>query len=203
MLLFGYSKFAFDVSPKAIVRFNYLKLLSESVGQTEQALTFNALELYAKRHSSAESIPFKVGTWLYEKLSDYGRSFGRPLLCYSTLLLITWFIALNSAMFNVVTPGVYLSLDAEGVKSTECKEFEPCDFRLTAYRAATEYTLYRAVGVLDFADDGKKTTAVNQRLFGKPFEPALMRFWGVFKAIAGTALLFLVALGLRNRYRLK
>jgi hypothetical protein len=30
-----------------------------------------------------------------------------------------------------------------------------------------------------------------------------MRLWGIFKAIASTALLFLAALGLRNKYRIK
>jgi Pentapeptide repeats (9 copies) len=65
-LLFSNTNFSVDVSQQAIVRFNYLKLLSESTGQTEQALNFNALELQAKRHSPTEKVAFKCGTWLYE-----------------------------------------------------------------------------------------------------------------------------------------
>ena len=65
------------------------------------------------------------------------------------------------------------------------------------------HTLYRAAGVLDFTDNDKQTEAINRRLFAAPIEPWWMRAYGVLKAIASTALLFLAALGLRNRYRLK
>jgi hypothetical protein len=201
VLLFSSENFEPDVSDRAIVRFNYLKLLSESAGQAEQALKFNALELHAKRHSPTEKLAFKCGTWLYEKLSDYGRSFARPLIWYLGLLATTWLLAIihvfhyqddSSVMFEKLN------------RSTPTIETEKTDkFVLSGYRAASEYTVYRAVGVLDFADDGKKTTAVNQRLFEQPFEPPWMRAWGIFKAVFSTALLFLVALGLRNRYRLK
>jgi hypothetical protein len=124
------------------------------------------------------------------------------LFFYGLLLISTWFFALNSATFNSAAT-LYLSPEVTPVKGNECKEFDTCQFQMSGYRAATEYTLFRAAGVLDFADDGKRTTAVNQRLFAQPFEPAMMRVWGIFKAIFSTALLFLVALGLRNRYRLK
>jgi hypothetical protein len=74
---------------------------------------------------------------------------------------------------------------------------------LDAYRAALEYTIYRAVGVLDFSDNGKATDAIARRLFGQPFEPWFMRAWGIFKAVMSLVLLFLFALGLRNKYRIK
>jgi uncharacterized protein involved in copper resistance len=61
----------------------------------------------------------------------------------------------------------------------------------------------RAAGILDFSDNGKGTEAVANRLFGQPIEPWWMRIWGVLKAVASTALLFLAALGLRNKYRIK
>jgi hypothetical protein len=201
VLLFSGTKFAKDVSQKAIVRFNYLKLLSESAGQAEQALNFNALELYAKRHSSTEKLAFKYGTWFYEKLSDYGRSFARPLALYLGLLAFTWLLAIVHVFhYQDGSSVIFEKLH----RSTPILESEKTDkFALSGYRAASEYMVYRAVGVLDFADDGKKTTAVNQRLFEQPFEPAMMRVWGILKAIFSTALLFLVALGLRNRYRLK
>ena len=56
---------------------------------------------------------------------------------------------------------------------------------------------------MDFTDTGKQNNAVNCRLFEEPIEPPLMRVWGIFKGIASIALLFLAALGLRNKYRIK
>ena len=75
--------------------------------------------------------------------------------------------------------------------------------QLTQGRAAIEYALFRAGGVMDFTDTGKQNNAVNCKLFGIPIEPDGMRAWGVFKSIASLALLFLAALGLRNKYRIK
>jgi hypothetical protein len=95
------------------------------------------------------------------------------------------------------------------VLSDLLRDDQPCDQRkaqtihLSGYRAAVEYAVYRAAGVLDFADNDKQTEAINRRLFREPIEPWWMRAYGIFKAIASTALLFLVALGLRNNYRLK
>jgi hypothetical protein len=56
---------------------------------------------------------------------------------------------------------------------------------------------------MDFTDTGKQNNVVNCRLFEEPIEPPLMRAWGIFKGIASIALLFLAALGLRNKYRIK
>ena len=74
---------------------------------------------------------------------------------------------------------------------------------MSGYRSATEYALLRSAGVLDLSVNDKRIEAVHLRLFGGVVEPPLMRLWGAFKALAVTVLLFLVALGLRNNYRLK
>ncbi len=182
------------------------------MGQTEQALNFNAMELRAKAASDDSSLNFKIITWFYKNLSDFGRSFLRPLTVYAIILFITFLIALEHSAFNA--PRNYTQSGCEkyvwwiervtwiGDKNCQRSDNEK-NHKLTGIRAAGEYTLYRAVGVLDFADSDKQTIEVANRLFGQDYEPWWMRIYGIFKAIASTALLFLAALGLRNKYRIK
>lgn len=200
-----------EKSEEAIRNISFLKRLSDEQGQTDQALNFNAMELRAKRLHVSATLTFKCITRLYEYFSDYGRSYARPLCLYFGLLVCTFALALCHAMVN--SPK-----DCQGnqwkLLSDLARKEVPCSTstlvhendgksQLNGYRAAFEYTLYRAAGILDFSDNDKSTDVVARRLFGQPIEPWWMRFFGIFKAIASTALLFLAALGLRNKYRIK
>lgn len=179
----------------AVKNISFLKRLAEEHGQTDQALNFNAMELRAKRKQvkpKPASWSFKAMTWLYELLSNYGRSFTRPLWWYLGLIVLSYIFAFLSAFH----PNG--DLDA---KHPLCKSDQ--SIALSEYRAASEYALFRAGGLMDFTDTGKQNNSVNCRLFGEPIEPPLMRAWGIFKGIASLALLFLAALGLRNKYRIK
>jgi hypothetical protein len=146
---------------------------------------------------------------MYRIFSDYGRSFTRPLKYYLGLLVMIFLLALGNASIN--SP-VDCKNENLRVLSDLWRDDTPCNIsktnfddktRLNGYRAAAEYTVYRAAGILDFSDNGKATDAVARRLFGQSYEPGWMRFIGLIKAIASTALLFLAALGLRNKYRIK
>ncbi len=196
----------------AVKNISFLKRLAEEHGQTEQALNFNAMELKAKAASDNASWNFKIVTWLYNHVSDFGRSFLRPLTVYAIILFITFLIALEHSAFNA--PRNYTQNGCEKyvwwiervtwVGDKNCQRSEKFkEHKLNGIRAAGEYTLYRAVGVLDFADSDKQTIEVANRLFAQDYEPWWMRIYGIFKAIASTALLFLAALGLRNKYRIK
>lgn len=196
-----------DRTEDAINRLGHLKRLADEHGQTDQAIDFNALELSAKSGLATTGSFTKLVTWVYGAVSDYGRSFTRPIATYIALLLITLLLAAGHAAFSLPAK------DCNGARWQVLNDLRrttaPCvpvtddKLHLSGYRAAFEYSLYRAAGVLDFSDNGKATDAVARRLFGQPIEPWWMRIWGVFKAIASTALLFLTALGLRNKYRIK
>ena len=199
-----------DISEDAIKRLGQLKRLADEQGQTDQALSFNALELHAKASMPNAHWFFKFFTYLYDVVSDYGRSFMQPLGIYASILMLTFLVALEHSAYNA--PRNYTQQGCEKyiwwVERVSWIEDKNCVdktnlLQLTGLRAASEYTLYRAAGVLDFSDNGKATDAVANRLFGQSIEPWWMRIWGVFKAIASTALLFLAALGLRNKYRIK
>lgn len=194
-------------SIEAVKNISFLKRLSDEHGQTDQALDFNAMELRAKRLQVGARWPIKVVTWLYERISDYGRSFYRPLICYFGLLICTFTIALVHAAFNSPKDckgeDWRLFSDLARTETLCIVDVANEKFKLGGYRAAFEYSLYRAAGVLDFSDNDKATDAVAYRLFGQAFEPWWMRIFGAIKAIFCTAFLFLAALGLRNKYRIK
>ena len=198
-----------DISEDAIKRLGLLKRLADEHGQTDQALNFNALELRAKALQPDADFWVKWFTLAYEIVSDFGRSFTKPLKFYIRLLLITLFLASAHAVYytnkecknEYATFLSYLWRDQVVCEVDITKPVQPAP--LSGWRAAFEYTIYRSAGILDFSDNGKGTEAVAQRLFGQSIEPWWMRIYGVFKAIASTALLFLAALGLRNKYRIK
>jgi uncharacterized protein YjbI with pentapeptide repeats len=201
-----------ETTEDAIKNISFLKRLADEHGQTDQALNFNAMELRAKR-KQVEPKPaawsFKVATWSYEKLSDYGRSFTRPLIAYLVLFLITLGIGYWCASQTVPATSKCED-DILQVLNTsfkwKCLDYSiknKDDIELDGYRAAFEFAAYRGSGIIDFSDNDKQTAAVSQRVFGQPIEPGWARAWGILKAIASTALLFLAALGLRNKYRIK
>jgi hypothetical protein len=199
-----------------IKNISFLKRLSDEHGQTDQSLDFNALELRAKQRSKWTPSSFKLVIRLYDLLSDFGRSYTKPLKAYLVLAAITFVGALGFATYGIEAKdctGTQWNILSDLERTdAPCKtpkiqadNNEPRDEKiyLSGYRAAAEYTLYRAAGVLDFSDNGKATDAVARRLFRQSFEPTFVRAWGAFKAIVSTALLFLTALGLRNKFRIK
>lgn len=199
-----------DTHGNATDRIAQLKRLAEEQGQTDQMLMFNAFELNAKAKQPNAGWGMKLVTCIYDVFSNFGRSFLRPLGIYVCLLALTFLIALEHSAYSA--PRNYTQTGCDKyiwwIERVTWIEDENClkninVLKLTGVRAASEYTLYRAAGVLDFSDSDKQTKEVALRLFGQEIEPWWMRIWGVFKAIVSTALLFLVALGLRNKYRIK
>ena len=185
-----------DSSEDAIKRLGQLKRLADEHGQTDQALMFNAFELNAKAKQSKAGLALKLVTWLYKVLSNYGRSFAKPIFWYGVLICLSAILAMAYS--------TYSESPAEERKVL-CKQLDgqPPPLKLPYGRAVVEYAMFRVGGLMDFTDTGKQNNAVNCRLFEEPIEPPLMRAWGIFKGIASIALLFLAALGLRNKYRIK
>ena len=196
-LIFRNRSLPWDASENAVDRWTALKQLAQTVGQADQVLKFNAHELHARKHSPSESLAFKTVTTLYEWVADYGRSFQRPLLCYALLIVCSLLLVLPRAAKVSEMHSIELGepLPASVLSRDKC-------LALSGYRAVFEFVAYRSAGILDFADNDKHTASVNQRLFGQEIEPPIVRIWGMIKAVSSTVLLFLVALGLRNRYRL-
>jgi hypothetical protein len=173
-----------------------LKRLSDEHGQTDQALMFNAFELNAKAKQPNAGFWFKLFTWLYKNVADYGRSFTKPIFWYGVLICLS---ATFSMIYSTYSDSPAVERQALCIQIKD----QPPLLKLDYERAVAEYAMFRAGGLMDFTDTGKQNNAVNCRLFEEPIEPPLMRAWGIFKGIASIALLFLAALGLRNKYRIK
>lgn len=151
-----------------------------------------------------ESFWFCVFTYLYEKLSDFGRSFTKPLFYLFALIVISYLFGVISAFEN--SPAFNIN-DRQPIFSELSRRYifdkSPSTglVELSGYRAAMEYSLYRSANFIDFADNDKNTASINIRLFGSNIEPWWARLFGLLKGIATAVLLFLIALGLRNKYR--
>ncbi|MDD2775378.1 MAG: pentapeptide repeat-containing protein [Gallionella sp.] len=215
-----------DFSEEAIKNIAFLKHLSEQHGQIDQALNFNAMELRAKRlfeqhrmvstrwekDRFTDKLWFIPVTWLYGLLSDFGRSYMRPLLVYVAIFVFTlglgiYFATEHKPQYCQYTHAM-LSLECDGSpppkkpnEPTTSKEDEKLP--LSGWRAALEYANYHATGMVDFTGDSKLKEAITLRLFGGSVKPWRARQFGTLLSIINTALLFLIALGLRNKYRLK
>jgi hypothetical protein len=180
---------------------SFLKRLSDQHGQTDQALNFNAMELRVKKLLPDAGWGFKIMTGLYDASSDFGRSFVRPIAAYGVIIICSLLLTLPFTDYSQDKSPEALANQALCLPKSKDNTDKP--LQLSHGRAAFEYAMFRAGGVMDFTDTGKQNNAVNCKLFGQPIEPDGMRAWGIFKGIASLALLFLVALGLRNKYRIK
>ena len=212
-----------DFSEEAIKNISFLKRLSDEHGQLDQALNFNAMELHAKRKLALKPLTYvppdrlilcsewweSLPTGLYGYLSNYGRSFTRPLVAFIILAIMTWVIVIAHAIYN--SPPLCKDKQQSWLEELAL-DGAPCfinsldnnktQLHLSGYRAAFEYSVYRTSNLVDFTDTDKQTQAVTQRLFDSQIEPMWMRVYGIFKAILSAILLFLTVLGLRNKYRI-
>jgi hypothetical protein len=199
---------------EAIKNISFLKRLSDEHGQVDQALNFNAMELRAKRlnllntvllYEAPDRRLFLSKWWEtcftlgYEKISDFGRSFTKPLFWLLVVLVISFIFGISTAYFHppLVNQNTLHSANSSSPCEAGCEKY----IGLSAYRAATEYSLYRSGNFLDFTDSDKNTASINMRLFGSEIEPWWARVFGFVKGIFTAILLFLIALGLRNKYR--
>jgi Pentapeptide repeats (9 copies) len=203
-----------------IEHYGALKALSEAQGHGAQSLDFNGHELKARRRSKSYNWLWRFTTWLYEVTSYYGQSYLRPLAILAAISTVTWLLAAAHGAVN--SPVKCAGEERAWIGADLARARIPCDYtgysfrvrtpdsdesseplRLSGYRAASEYVLLGGLGIFEFPGKDRRVEPINMRLYGQPLEPWQMRVWGVLRGVAGAALLFLIALGLRNSYRLK
>jgi uncharacterized protein YjbI with pentapeptide repeats len=155
-------------------------------------------------------------TWLYWKASNFGRSYLLPLVWYAMVYGIALSFALSCAALYKPQNCSYNQIwNVAGLLSTTKPTIQKANkipketgtedgqLPLNGYQAAFEYANYHATGLVDFTGDSKLKDAITQRVFGVSVKPWWARLIGALLSIINTALLFLIALGLRNSYRLK
>lgn len=206
-------------SDESVANAEFLRQLSDVHGQVDQALMFNAMALHSKRLlrlAAVEKFNYSQRfvtsewwaahiTWLYAVLSDFGRSVMRPITAYLVMLLLTFMLSLVYASLHQPrlcqgdAPQSWLS----SLNSTGICGVEKNAVAFNGYRAAFEYSARTGKGLFASGVMDQKVIAVNQRLFSSASEPIAMRLWGMLMSLVSVVSLFLLILGLRNRYRVR
>jgi len=178
-------------SNEAEQRYRTLKLaMGQQQARTEEA-AFAALELKSRRHrlmQEAKTRPFWkriplwsecLGYWLWEKCSDSGRSFFRPLRLYllSGVAFASFYVLLCQNWF-----GDWWTSLRHGFRYAFLKQFPFA----AAFRGGSD-----RIGELE------------ERLFGSGLPPGWVDILNAAQSITALALIFLMGLGIRHKFRLR
>ena len=177
---------------EAIVRWRTLRRLATQGHDHQRELAFFREEMLSSRWISDR--PWQAYFWfgvLYQLFSDFGRSMSRPLLSW----LIWW-----AGFFVAYVLHSRISNDASTPIQCSQEEF------LEPWIAALGLSLYRSLPALSGLGD--RIGQFEASLFGvgggcAPLVPSAVSFLGVVQSVGATALLFLVLLAIRNRFRIR
>ena len=95
---FDGAEFPDTTSEGAARAYRTLKLAMEKVRSRQEEALFYALEQKSLRAKAGTHRLMKLVSWLYEKSSDFGQSFARPLIGLALVTLCSWFIYLRIAI---------------------------------------------------------------------------------------------------------
>jgi hypothetical protein len=170
----GHLNFNKAKDPADIARLRRLKEITENNKDHERALAFHADEMRAKRWHENTTIRGMLFDYVYDRLSNYGRSESRPLFCLSIIWL--WF------------GGIYFIY-------AKCSELSPNILLSEALAFSGSQLLPFVSGSRLAQKEGVDT------LFDGDLSPLIHGITFV-QSILSLILLFLVGLALRNRFRI-
>jgi hypothetical protein len=179
-------------------------------------------ELRARRYN--EDMPLYLGFWvgiLYEAVSNFGHSIIRPLLWLFVLFLLSSWFYLSQYTPAGISPRAYIqvqllpqlpdsvytlvpSLRPAALPPLTCKDKRSDDPVAAAIMLALKKN-----SVFAGFDTAEKSTHLYTCLYGydddakTPKVPNAVVLWGIWQTFGSTALLFLILLGLRNRFKIK
>jgi len=215
-----------DPTPATITdRLQALRKMARDADDRPRELDYFALELQS-RYQGAGLIKWLV--WLYGLFSDYGRGIGRPFgwlvglwvgcaLGYSLLIknappIALWLCLTVWALFIGATIDLWL-FDRRQKSSPHPKNhwwvlWGACVgqwgwllWSIPQYGNALSLSLVNALPALGVASEARKSSL--EALYGcVECVPAVVHVIGVVEGVAAILLLFLIGLGLRNRFRL-
>ena len=170
-----------------------LRRLAIQAHDTERELQFFKGEIISRRGTEDNwtHARFWFG-WLYQLLSDFGRSMGRPLLClgFSLLLFAAIYACQNSADWYQVFIEPASCIDGSG------------DSRIVALGVSvTNAFPFAAISSSDLLNQFYACLYGIQE--SSPVIPYLVTFVGIIQFIVSAVLLFLFLLAVRNNFRIK
>lgn len=174
------------------VRWRTLKRLATQGHDHQRELYFFREEMLTSRWIKDK--PWHTFFWfgvLYQVLSDFGRSVSRPLVCWLIWLLAFW------ALYLAIRP------DLDGMNMPRnCPGSEFVEPWIAALALSTHRSLPAFSGL------GERVSSFHSTLYGigdgcVALVPSAVSFLGVVQTVGSTALLFLLLLALRNRFRIR
>jgi uncharacterized protein YjbI with pentapeptide repeats len=198
-------------------KFRRLKQLASEAKDHERELEFFAKELQAKRVHETNGIWRTALSLAYEVLSDFGRSVARPLLCLLALIMLPaavmmlWYSPVSSvALIGFLTALVLASLDqgtASRVRLLAALTIGAVTLPLLASLPAASITLatitlsFTNTALLLGADKWTIRCDALQLLFGECKLSLIASLAAYVQSGLSLLLMFLIGLGLRNRFR--
>ncbi|MFZ3322730.1 MAG: pentapeptide repeat-containing protein [Usitatibacter sp.] len=165
-----------------------LKLAMSSHQAYREELLFFALEM--KSRAIQEPNPaVKVLYWLYENTSDFGRSVKRPLIWLAGLIVAS--AVVYALIFEL--PIVIDCADSPGCKLA---------FKSDRLAAIVSLSLHESLPFIGLLKEGASKSTDLLVGVGSGI-PIAAQLWAIAQGVASVFLVFLVALGLRNLFRLK
>lgn len=164
------------------IAYRQLRRLCAEIGSIEYEGMFHALELRAHRARTDTQLMARAASWAYEKLSDYGRSMGRPLL----LLLIAW--GLFATLYLLILTPPYSAEACAGVGWPS---------RLEILVAAAQEFLPSLFGAANISNQPEWLRC------GEGAHPFLFFTLSVAQIVTFIALVSLFLIALRRRFRLR
>lgn len=189
-------------------RLRKLRTMATDGEDYENGVLFNAYEIAARRFWVDKPLSLRFWlSWLYGLFSDYGQSIGRPLIALGALTALFWAIFLFSTTqwrelgMGTRCHSTYLTQKQANSASHGIVDRPSVQSLALAIRNGSLFghadptTSRRIYGCL-YGMSGNSETSV-------PEVPQAVFFLSAVQSVVSAVLLFLIALGARNMFRMK
>lgn len=199
----------------SIDKYQQLKRLAIASHDYEQELIFFSNELELKNHNRKKEIKIKsyvdkikyislLPNYLYKWLSNYGQSISRPIISLLILMIVfstyiaTAPTAFDSERFSTnSTPGKLKALHL--MPSYDCRKI------INSHPMTLKYSFYyssQAISPIQFGTD-QEIEKLTYCLFNDEVPPFWYKTLAAVVKLLGIILIFLLGLGIRNRFRIR
>ena len=191
-----------------LINIVFLKLLADESKDQQSKLQFFAYEMKAQRHHEKTPKHQKLLLWLYEFFSDYGRSIWRPIISFLVMIMFYWLIIYLCSLIVHYKEKNYQQIYKNNI--LQDNPLYPHKNTLDALSLSFTYSLPFQLGAID-----KKSIYVKECLLlnqynyeqhkckDDNYKDIAFLPLKIIQAILGLVFLFLIGLGLRNRFLLK
>lgn len=181
----------FDKNINTVKQYRKLKTMAIDAHDHQKELEFFYHESRALRGVEMSGLKLWP-SYLYEWSSKFGQSISRPFIAIILLWFFGGLITASLLKLNPVATG-------SSVTSIECPDFQKNNIALIKY--SMMYSSNQTIPLL--TPNAKEKQDVSYCLFQHNIPPVKHKLIATFQQVCGLGLLFLLGLGIRNRFRIK